>query len=367
MANQLAYSDRDSSGHIPSAHNFSRSGDSSHAAAFPAVSKLFSGSMPAAYTRQDIIQKQENNPSGVAQLDKDLLLLLTLILAALTSFPELLTITAFSVGVTALMAWLDHKKKQMKIEEITPLCNRLQVDPQRLINRLNQDEDDLSETERNDFLGAFFEHKSTKHSTQELPKHGLIPPKLIEHLYGNDEQKFNMLFTRFNNYSFNYTGTSQTAIEGFINRRGDCRTLVNMLKLSADAADIKGVQVVDSNTREMLVEEHSIHGRDTRGNVEGLLCWYFDEHHWCTLSGQRYDALFKIKAAPQTSYRTKILMYKGVSYFVFDNGRCMIKSEEAESKMGMNLNGKMGIVKENKKEVHEFIVQHRRNTNELEW
>jgi hypothetical protein len=372
--NDFVYSHNDSSGHVPSAESLDRSGYSSHAASFPAVTQLFPASIPAANAQLKIIQKQDDTPSGVAQMENEGLVLLYFILGSMTTMPELLAITAFSTGVGVLMTWLrDRHNYKISLEKIAPLCRRLNVDPQQLINQLNQAEGGLNEQELKEFDNLYYDnfHLRQKWDIPEeglnpLVVRGLVPSVLIDNLTGDDQKKVDSIFKRLNNFPFTYTGAKGQELDGFMRKTGDCHTLSQMFKTATEAAGIQGVEIVVGATP-MLVEPLPIHGRGSTKNVEGVSCWYFSHHYWCTFNGQFYDLLFMTKTPPLTSYRTKTLMYKGVSYMVFDNSWYMITDEEAQKKLGMNLNGKMGIVKPNREELHEIIVANRLPVNELEW
>jgi hypothetical protein len=342
MESQFEYSDKHSSGHLPAAHSLSENRNSSlEVAAFPAISRSFSGSLPAAQTKYNTIQKMDGHASIPAQLsdNKWFNLVLDSIFSRNTNEEEVETIDP----------------AQESIDKLIETAEMLGFDTQKLIDHLNQ-ENLLDHDELEEFLDPFFKNQKVKAKQYRVEEFGLIPPKLIENLQGSDPQKLNTLFERFNSMNFTYMGSSITPLDGFLNRIGDCKTLVNMFRLAADAAGIHGVQVI-SDGRQVLVPKRSIHGRSTKGNVMNKFCWYFDEHHWCSFGGQVYDLLFMTKQMVGGHHYVSTKTYKGVSYMTFRGGWCMIPEAEAKNKINCELqDGEMGIVRtDGDKGIQRFI------------
>jgi hypothetical protein len=332
MSDLFVYSNKDHEGHIPAAHSYSRNRSSSAAASFPAVSGSFPGSIQAAQRNQKTIQKNDGNASMPAQLYGGLFAFLV---ETVLSNPLLMS-SLFMSGLGLL-----NRPKEERIPALTELID---VDMEKLQHHLNQEEGGFDLQEIEDFLDAYCWNKEIKSNAYTLPEMGVIPSKLIENLHGSDAQKLDTLFERFNDFNFTYTGDSNSALGGLIERRGDCHTLVDMFMLVAASAGIEGIQKI-TNGDPTLVEKHAIHGRDKMGNVYKEFGWYFVGHHWCTLGGQIYDLLFMQKSLPKTYQYIKSSVYNGVQYMIFEGGNCMISAEQAENRLIIDLDDKdQGIV-----------------------
>lgn len=359
---ELVYTNKDFSGHIPSAESFSTSKSSSHAASFPAVRQLFPSSTPAAFVQQEVIQKQDSN---VAQFEGEAEFLLTLILGALLMTPELMgwggMIGAFAFA--AFLRWVRATQNNKEaVKKVTPLCRRLKYDPQQLVNHLNEDSGGFSPGEVDNFINTYCNSWYYKQNDDfrdepvfgQLGRRGLVPPKLIQNLSGSDQEKVDTIFSRLHNYGFTYIGENELTIGGFMTRKGDCHTLYNMFEEAVQAAGIVGL-TIDYYGYPMLVESRPIHGRSTTSNVEGEPCWFFVNHYWGVFNGQIYDVLFMRKALSQTYHEKGEQEHRNISFKVFDNGWCMITDTEAKEKLGMDLGGKMGIVKTSNEAMVEYI------------
>lgn len=303
---------------------------------------------PAAH--QPPLQLQSNN--APAQLNGGWILSQ---LWSLASNPYVITAGLISLPV---IYWLTQRSKGMKAMPPDELCNLLKVNKDRLVKHLNHEEGGFTEEEAKVIINRFFQNKETKGRSMEPDQLGLVPSVLIDGLHGNDSQKIEMLFNRFNKFPFNYTGNGQPLLEGLLLGHGDCKTLVNMFIAAVHAAGIKDIQY-QAYGDDMLVEKRAIHGRDTKGNVYQQKCWFFTDHHWVTCQGQFYDLLFMTKQKPVTSYLTATKEYNGVTYKLFDNNYCFIHDTEVEEKLNFDIGGTMGIVFEGGEgEAIEFINAH---------
>lgn len=304
--------------------------------------------LPAVH--QPPLQLQNNN--AVAQLNGGWILSQ---LWSLASNPYVITAGLISLPV---IYWLTQRSKGMKAMPPDELCNILNIDKDKLVKHLNREEGGFTQEEAKEFINRFFQNKETKGRSMEPDQLGLIPSVLIDGLHGNDSQKIEMLFNRFNRFPFNYTGNGQPLLEGLLMGNGDCKTLVNMFIAAVKAAGIKDIKYKGYNGN-MLVERRAIHGRDTKGNVYQQKCWFFTDHHWVTCQGQIYDLLFMIKQKPVTSYLTATKEYNGVTYKLFDNNYSFIDDLEVKAKLDFDIEGTMGIVFEGGEgEAIEFINAH---------
>jgi transcriptional regulator with XRE-family HTH domain len=155
---------------------------------------------------------------------------------------------------------------------------------------------------------------------------GVVPPSLLEDLPESELDKLEELFYRFNNLAFNYTGSQANGASGFLSRQGDCSTLALMFKLAAEAAGIKDVEI-ETDPVPMLVPAAPIHGRGSQRNVDGISCWAFVDHHWCTYQGQKYDLLFMNAGPDEVVHRDTAHIYNGITYYLFEDGRAIIYEE----------------------------------------
>ncbi|MNJ90866.1 hypothetical protein D3C87_85060 [compost metagenome] len=152
----------------------------------------------------------------------------------------------------------------------------------------------------------------------------LIPPKLLYNLPEEASAKLDELIRRFHDLRFKYTGEHNRSATGYLTRTGDCYTLSDMFLHATIAAGIEGVTIHDVNQL-MLVPSAPIHGRNALGNVHGQLYWAFESHYWCEYEGTTYDLLFMKNKKPDAFYQISENRYKGITYFVFENGCAMIK------------------------------------------
>jgi hypothetical protein len=184
-------------------------------------------------------------------------------------------------------------------------------------------------------------------------KKSMVPPSIINGLHGTNTGRLDTIFQNLNNMNFSYSGVSINPEMGYMTKSGDCLTLANMFKLAADAAGITGV-LVASKVEPQIVASRAIHGRTRLGNVDGKLCWYFDNHYWCTYMGNSYDLLFMTKKAVQSYGRTKKKKYYGCSYSVFSNGYCLIDSYEGQAQLKVHYQGQ-GLCKGSENEIRAHI------------
>lgn len=155
-----------------------------------------------------------------------------------------------------------------------------------------------------------------------------IPPELIAGVgrIGPPGGKVRRIFRNLNNFRFRYTGRYVNPQVAFGARQGDCQTLVGMFMLVCQRYDIEARR--RSLREKMLVAPQPIHGRDALSNTEGLRAWYFDEHFWVEAAGASYDVLFMTTPPPQVILRTSSVEYRGIWYYVFSDGRCVIGPRE---------------------------------------
>lgn len=191
--------------------------------------------------------------------------------------------------------------------------------------------------------------------SNDNPITGIVPPSLTAGLNGTEAANVATIFGRLNNYNFRYNGNASSAPRGFIEKAGDCMTLVNMFIYATKAAGINTVTVADDEEK-MLVTPRNIHGRNTVGNVAGQSYWFFHDHHWAVHQGQRYDLLFMSNVAPTVYHFTETREYNGVSFDVFEGNRCMLHAGEiTDKRLRVDLGGMMGVTRDSISDMQEYI------------
>lgn len=238
---------------------------------------------------------------------------------------------------------IEEQLPEPTFETLKSLAAKVKIDPQLLINQL---ETGIGNFDVNDFYKTGI--------GQDQLASLLVPPNLLAGLPEEEGAKFTELLQRFHLLPFTYTGRQNSSGTGFLSRTGDCYTLANMFRFATVAAGIEGVEY-NSDENPMLVPAASIHGRDTQGNVDGELCWAFDDHHWCEYKGTRYDLLFRRTGIHQISYRAAEKKHNEIDYSVFDNGRAIIYANMFD-KLTTVLNGNhQGYVANNEDAIKEYI------------
>lgn len=238
---------------------------------------------------------------------------------------------------------IEEQVPEPTFETLEDLADKVKIDPQVLINQL---ETGIGNFDVNDFYKTGIGHDRLASL--------LVPPSLIADLPGEEGAKFTELLQRFHLLPFTYTGRQNSPGTGFLSRTGDCYTLANMFRFATVAAGIEGVEY-KSDENPMLVPAATIHGRDTQGNVDGELCWAFDDHHWCEYKGVRYDLLFRRTGIHEISYRIAEKNHNGVDYSVFENGRAIIYANMFDKLHTLLAGNHQGYVANNEDAIKEYI------------
>jgi len=205
------------------------------------------------------------------------------------------------------------------VNDIEDLANFLGISYEALYDHLN----DLENFDEIPNSGQHLQKLVEAYGSTGKSFLGLVPDYLLANLeYMNDAEKMDTIFARFHNYPFTYSG-SGTATQGFLRKKGDCGTLVDMFMYAVEAAGIKGVKLM-SRREIMLCAPGHIHGRGTTGNVHGSGDWCFEDHYWCVHQGKIYDVLFMQNELQPTVFNPEQKQHGGVSYLLFGNGHCVL-------------------------------------------
>lgn len=285
-------------------------------------------------------------------------------LAATAGFAGILLYYYFK-GKPVTKARIEKTKKEKEppdFSTLAGLARTIGVDPQKLEWQLEEAPEidpslSLEEIENlvtiNDLYSKGFNPETTVAT-------GVVPPSLLKDLPDNDTNKLEVLFDRFNNLAFSYTGKQANGASGFLSRYGDCSTLVLMFKLATQACGINDVEI-ETDTVPMLVPSARVHGRDSQGNVDGVPCWAFYEHYWCTYHGKKYDLLFMNSGPGEVIHRENTEhIHKGISYYVFEDERAIIYKDMLNSLTVPLTEGNEGRVFYNADEAEQFIDKYKK-------
>jgi hypothetical protein len=148
----------------------------------------------------------------------------------------------------------------------------------------------------------------------------------------NAAAKAARLFANLNNFRFRYEGAAVGPSLAFQVHQGDCQTLVGIYGQVALAMGIPFTR--GTRPERQLVAPRPIHGRSTEGNTEGNTDWYFREHFWAIGAGTPYDLLFMVTPPPHAvlivgTDTNAPPEHRGVSYYRFTDGRCVIEPPQA--------------------------------------
>lgn len=246
------------------------------------------------------------------------------------------------------LSWLGSRMLTTKPENV-PEVDLEKQQEERIKNILAKTPEEI--------LDAYYSNKEFTQYMSVTEPVEFVPEDLIKDLdkLDGNQAKIDTLFKRFNSLNFVYIGKYLRGGMGFLARRGDCRTLVEMFMFAAKAI---GIDVdFEEYEGDHLVEAAAIHGRDSTGNVQDETHWFFENHYWCTFNDQVYDLLFKTKNPPRVSKKVEDRVHSGVTYTSFQNNLCMLGKAEAKSKLSVELDG-FGIVKTTEKNMQTYIDQH---------
>lgn len=285
-------------------------------------------------------------------------------LAATAGFAGILLFYYFK-GKPATKARIEKTKKEKEPPDFSTLeglARTIGVDPKELEWQLEEaPEIDPSlspeEIEKlvtiNDLYSKGFDPETTVAT-------GAVPPGLLKDLPDNEKDKLEELFARFNNLAFNYSGKQANGASGFLSRQGDCSTLALMFQLATQACGIKGVEI-ETDPLPMLVPSARIHGRGSLGNVDGIPCWAFYDHHWCTYRGEKYDLLFMNSGPEEVIHRENTeYTHNGITYYIFEDGRAIIYEDMFDNFTEPLTEGNEGRVFKDTDDAGQFIDRYKK-------